>query len=396
MAKIKLQGHADGSGIITLTAPNTSTDRVISLPDATGTLLNSDGSAASLTAIPAAQITGTLPAISGASLTGVATGRKNLIINGNMNVWQRATSFALTNGKAYTADRIAMNPQSVASTHSRQAVTSPLAGMPQYCLRVQRNVNVTATGLIYISYDGESSMAYPCRGKKLTLSFYARKGANYSATNDYFTLGIVGGKGTDQSLVNGYTSGGYLANQNNVLTTSWQRFTVTTGTVADDISQIGLQGTRNGSGTAGANDYYEITGIQVEISDVATDLEHRGYGEELALCQRYFTAFNPDGFGGNGTVGIGGYMSTSRVDVAFYYPTTMRVNPTVTASSGTNYWYAYRAGVIDYFDSWAGAAGAGINAMALYVTSGISGTSGWVAQITANNAAANITLDAEL
>ena len=38
MAKIKLQGHASGSGIITLTAPNTSTDRVITLPDATATI----------------------------------------------------------------------------------------------------------------------------------------------------------------------------------------------------------------------------------------------------------------------------------------------------------------------------------------------------------------------
>jgi len=70
MAKVKIQGHASGTGILTVTAPNTSTDRTITLPDATGTLLNSDGSAASLTAIPAANITGTLPAISGASLTG--------------------------------------------------------------------------------------------------------------------------------------------------------------------------------------------------------------------------------------------------------------------------------------------------------------------------------------
>ena len=69
MAKVKIQGHASGTGVLTVTAPNTSTDRTITLPDASGTLLNSDGSAASLTAIPAANITGTLPAISGANLT---------------------------------------------------------------------------------------------------------------------------------------------------------------------------------------------------------------------------------------------------------------------------------------------------------------------------------------
>jgi hypothetical protein len=39
MAKVKITGHASGTGILTVTAPNTSTDRTITLPDATGTLL---------------------------------------------------------------------------------------------------------------------------------------------------------------------------------------------------------------------------------------------------------------------------------------------------------------------------------------------------------------------
>ena len=38
MAKVKIQGHASGTGVLTVTAPNTSTDRTITLPDATGTL----------------------------------------------------------------------------------------------------------------------------------------------------------------------------------------------------------------------------------------------------------------------------------------------------------------------------------------------------------------------
>ena len=51
MSKVKIQGHASGSGVLTVTAPNTSTDRTITLPDATGTLLNSDGDGSSLTGI---------------------------------------------------------------------------------------------------------------------------------------------------------------------------------------------------------------------------------------------------------------------------------------------------------------------------------------------------------
>ena len=44
MAKVKIQGHASGTGVLTVTAPNTSTDRTITLPDGTGTLIADNGS----------------------------------------------------------------------------------------------------------------------------------------------------------------------------------------------------------------------------------------------------------------------------------------------------------------------------------------------------------------
>jgi hypothetical protein len=65
MAKVKITGHASGSGVITVTAPNTSTDRTITLPDSTGTLLDSTST------LDATKLSGNLPAISGAALTGV-------------------------------------------------------------------------------------------------------------------------------------------------------------------------------------------------------------------------------------------------------------------------------------------------------------------------------------
>ena len=51
MAKVKIQGNASGTGVLTVTAPNTSTDRTITLPDSTGTLLTADGDGSSLTGI---------------------------------------------------------------------------------------------------------------------------------------------------------------------------------------------------------------------------------------------------------------------------------------------------------------------------------------------------------
>ena len=54
MAKVKITGHASGTGIFTVTAPNSSTDRTITLPDTTGTLLDENSS------LPAANLTGTV------------------------------------------------------------------------------------------------------------------------------------------------------------------------------------------------------------------------------------------------------------------------------------------------------------------------------------------------
>jgi len=51
MSKVKIQGHASGTGVLTVTAPNTSTDRTLTLPDSTGTLLTTTGSGANLTGI---------------------------------------------------------------------------------------------------------------------------------------------------------------------------------------------------------------------------------------------------------------------------------------------------------------------------------------------------------
>ena len=68
MAKVKIQGHASGTGVLTVTAPNTSTDRTITLPDSTGTILDNTST------LDATKLSGNLPAISGANLTGITQG----------------------------------------------------------------------------------------------------------------------------------------------------------------------------------------------------------------------------------------------------------------------------------------------------------------------------------
>ena len=106
MSKVKIQGNASGTGVVTLTAPNTNTDRTITLPDSTGSILDSTStldaaklsgalpaiSAASLTNIPAANITGTLPAIDGSALTnlpasGLGVGQSWVSVSRSINTY---------------------------------------------------------------------------------------------------------------------------------------------------------------------------------------------------------------------------------------------------------------------------------------------------------------------
>ena len=68
----------------------------------------------------------------------------------------------------------------------------------------------------------------------------------------------------------------------------------------------------------------------MELGSVATDYEHRSYGEELALCQRYYWKLAQDG-----VMQVGRTISSNRVDAAFHFPVTMRASPTLNTSTIT-------------------------------------------------------------
>ena len=74
---------------------------------------------------------------------------------------------------------------------------------------------------------------------------------------------------------------------------------------------------------------WELTGVQLEVGDIATSFEHRSYGEELARCQRYF--YGPTG---EGLFGVGRTTNASTM-WSVQFPTQMRGNPSLSITSTT-------------------------------------------------------------
>jgi hypothetical protein len=251
----------------------------------------------------------------------------NGVINGGLDIWQRGTSFALTTPQlAYTADRWLGRHLGTNVTYSQQA--SGLTGF-QYGIRVQRPNGVSGTDAQVVYYQLETADSYRFAGQAVAISFYAKAGANFSATSSVLNINAISGTGTNQNIGNGaYTGQATIVNQNVTLTTSYQRFTVT-GTVNSNATQIGLLFGATPVGTAGANDWYEITGLQLELGSVATSFKRAGGGTlqgELAACQRYYWR-NTTGQT-YGAMGWGLASSTTAGQIYVKNPVTMRVVPT--------------------------------------------------------------------
>ena len=210
---------------------------------------------------------------------------KNYIINGGMDVWQRGTSFTGTT-TAYGPDRFMVNRNTTGSTFSRQ--TSTQTGFT-YAIRCQRDVSTTATNSINLAQNIESLNSVPLAGQTITLSFYAKAGANFSAASSQIAPQIYSGTGTDQNIFTGFTGQATLLSTTATLTTSFQRFSYT-ATVGSTATELAIIFGFTPVGTAGANDWFEVTGVQLEIGSVATNFTRAGgtIQGELAACQRYF------------------------------------------------------------------------------------------------------------
>jgi hypothetical protein len=265
---------------------------------------------------------------SGGAVAGVTAG-KNAVINGGFDIWQRGTSSTANSnaaGTGYTADRWQVHYSGGSMTTSQQA-TGDTTNLPnvQYCARVQRNSGQTTTQNVIIIHTLETLDSIRFAGQTVTLSFWARAGANYSAASNGLIFSLNSGTGTNQNVLWTFTGSSTVASGTKTLTSTWQRFTAT-GTVPTSATELGFFIYYTPTGTAGANDYFEITGVQLEVGSVATPFS-RNAGTiqgELAACQRYyFRAGGDENYQVLGT----GITEGANIICEVRNPTTLRTKP---------------------------------------------------------------------
>jgi hypothetical protein len=271
------------------------------------------------------------------------TGFKNRIINGAMVIDQRkaGASATVSNTDSYAGiDRYSVIDYSNAATW-QQLTTSPPAGF-QYFGCLKRNSATSGASILAITQVVESNNCFDLQSQSVTLSFWAKAGANFSAASSNITASVQTGTGTNQSAA-AFRGGTWTGQATTVtstfaITTSWVKYTIT-GTVSATATQIGVQFQFTSVGTAGADDSLNVTGVQLEKGSTATSFDYRSYGTELALCQRYYE------YGGVSTRS-GNRASGTYQTIQAFYKVQKRTSPTFTISSGytSDGWGTYGVG----------------------------------------------------
>ena len=286
------------------------------------------------------------------STNGQVSGRRNIIINGAMKVAQRSTSVTGIGGSNgyFTVDRFHIGK---GDTAGRLTMTQTADGPSGFanCIKLDcttADTSVAAGELLWLEQkiEGQDLQQFKkgtSDAEQYSVSFYVKGNANAT-----YALAL---HDTDNSrhIVKLFS-----------VTTAWTRITMTfpadtTGAFNDDNAhslsvRIWLHaGSTYTSGTlqssawagltaanraAGITSFFDstdrtffLTGLQMEVGSVATPFEHRSFGEELALCQRYFQ-LNLAGAGWTAS-------TTSLTGAAISYQTQMRAAPTAVLVNGT-------------------------------------------------------------
>ena len=238
---------------------------------------------------------------------------KNLIINGAMQVAQRGTSFTgLTSGNNYSADRFAFSLTSSGTATLTQSADAPVSFKNSFKIEFTAAAASPTEHKIEYRFEGQDVQQLEwgtANAKGITLSFYIKSNktgntqfALQNSANDRsyiapFTIDAANTWERKTIYVPGDTSGTWLTGNDIGLRIRWGFYEASRQSSTVNAWQSGIYQTRSDSPINFADtigNTFLLSGVQLEVGSVATPFEHRSYGQELALCQRYYEQLNAE------------------------------------------------------------------------------------------------------
>ncbi len=131
----------------------------------------------------------------------------------------------------------------------------------------------------------------------------------------------------------------------------------------------------------------------MELGTEATPFEHRSFGQELALCQRYYYLHAS---GASDFMGSGDMYVATQLNCNIHFPTPMRAAPSLVATNGTNYYLAYGGGTSTNMTNAWNLFVPQENCATLYGTPTSTVTAGSGMRVLSNDSSASVAFDAEL
>lgn len=274
---------------------------------------------------------------------------KNLLYNGAMQVAQRGTSkTSITTGGYYTADRFVTDITTLGTWTQSVENDAPTGSGFRKSLKMLCSTadgSPAAGDILSIAQSLEGQDLQLIRkgtsaAKQMTLSFWVKSNVtgtytvlvfdndNSRATSFAYSISASATWEQKTILIPADTTGA-LDNDNAAsltvffclgagtnftsgsLQATWASYTAANRAVG----QVNL--------AASTNNYWQITGVQLEVGPIASPFDFKPYGEELLECQRYFCLL------ANAT-GSGGPYDVNNCQMTFRYPSTMRASATVT------------------------------------------------------------------
>jgi len=282
-------------------------------------------------------------------------GQKNIVINGAMQVAQRSTSVTGVTDSGYrTCDRfrpVITNAGTWTISQSSDAPTGFATSLKFDCTTADTSLGSSDKFRLDYYIEGRDVQHLQkgsSSAKSLTMSFYVKTNKtgtyvfelndadNSRAYSQTYTVSSADTWEKKTIVFVGDTSGAFGNDNNSSLQAHWW---IASGTdFTSGTTPSGWESKTNANRAAGlnvniadstSNEWY-ITGVQLEVGSVATEFEHRSFGEELALCQRYYyTTDHLDGSTGH-SAHILGVFTTIRGFFGIGVPVTMRDSPSVS------------------------------------------------------------------